>query len=184
MKSSTKGSILINLLISVTLGTILCGCVIHFVFLNLQLFYKLHTKFHSQQERLIARHYIAKDVCNSKSHLMVCPLDLECLALWPQAIIDLVKQKQIKPESNLLLITNSNNYIAYYLRKSVLYTATTVKYALYRDDIIHNAQALVENVDALQVQLTQLDKFTLSIKARIVFSNSSDIGMQCYANIP
>lgn len=184
MKSIAKGSILINLLISVTLGGIICGCVIHFVFLNLQLLYKLHEKFHNQQERLIARHYIAKDVCNKNNYLMVCSVNLECLSLWPQSIADLVKQKQIKPESNLLLIKSNSNIIVYYVRKSVLYTINNPKYALYRDDIIHKAQALVENVDALQVQITQFDTSTVSINARVIFSNSSGIGMQCYANIP
>lgn len=125
----------------------------------MQTYNKIQSKLTQQQEKFIARHLIGKDLfiaalnaTTCKAHTNTCNNNLE--------------KTSIMPFSDILILKTLQHDIIYSLRKSVTpSTKPTIKYALYRDDTIHQPQAIAENVKNLSVQIltTPFNKQTITV---------------------
>lgn len=113
----------------------------------MQTYNKIQIKFNRQQEKLIARQLISKDLFITALSVTACKINLNTCD-------DKLNKANIMPSSDVLILRTLQHDIIYSLRKSVIPNAKQRgKYALYRDDTIHPSQAIVENVKDLRVKI-------------------------------
>ncbi len=164
------------------LGIILTSCALNYMFIVIKIFYKLQHQFTQQNARLIARHFIAMDLCINSNSVSICKAgDKHCSILLPTAINSLISQKSIKPESDIFILNSDQKNILYYIRKSAV-PQNHGKYALYRDDVVHNAVALVENIQDLQVNINNLDLNSVRVTTRVIFDYGKNTEVSCIIN--
>ena len=121
----------------------------------MKIYNKIQTKFIQQQNKLIARQFIGKD-----------------LIIYAQGItVD---------SSNALIMHTKQNNIIYYVRESIIQQfSETTKYALYRDDTITQAHAITENVRALTIQILPLLGNRQFVKITVEFDYNDIMEIAC-----
>jgi hypothetical protein len=151
-----------------------CAAIGH-LYNVMQTYNKIQIKFQRQQEKLIARHLVGKDLFTSALRVSTCTVGTNtCNAKTERA--------GMQPLSDILILHTSQHNIIYYLHKSIASNPKSIiKYALYRDNTIHQPQAIVENVQSLKVKILTsllqrqtivvtiqfLDNYTLEIKCTL-----------------
>lgn len=144
---------------------------------------KIQAKFTTQNAKLITKHFVSIDLHTAMFGVYTCKaIKDSCNNLITLEIAQLIKNKTIKPLSDLLIIHTVQEQIVYYLRRSVVPNTPQNVYALYRDNIKLNAQALVENITDLNVELTQLDATQQTALITIYFSNTTPLEIECGIN--
>ncbi len=175
-----SGYTLLESLIAALLSLVICSCTLHYTSILLQTYVKLSQKFKLQHSKLVARHYIRYDLQHFALSVDFCSTQNgACDRLGARSIQQQIASKQIKPLSDLLIIHGIAGDIVYYMRKSVVPSADKVPtYALYRDDIVHNAQALVEDLDNFTVEIRDLDLKTYEVIAHVLLKKSSPFAIK------
>lgn len=173
--------ILVESLLATILGVIICIGAIHYMFMLLKTYATVQQKFKIQHAKLIARHYIRADLQQFAAGASICNAQqAQCDHLVSPSIQQQIRTKHIKPLSALLVIHSASGDIVYYVRKSVLPTQGNLpKYALYRDDIVHNALALVEEIDNLTVEIRNINLTTYEVTANVFFKQSTPLAIKC-----
>lgn len=168
-------------LVSTAIGLITCSCAIQFFHMVIKNNNKIQLNFSHQNTRLMVRHFIGQDLYTITKSIHTCKVGSEiCNHLITTSINNLILQQQIKPTSSLLILHTSSDDIVYYLRRSTLNTQLKQNnYALYRDDIAHNALALAENVQNLSVQVINIDQYNYKTIVTILFTNSKTVEIEC-----
>ncbi len=132
---------LLGIIINAAISTLLCACATQQMLSVLKACYQAHKLISVQQTKAIARYYLISEGSTADRAVRPCKYSgYECIG-------------------EALILNRFGTQIAYYLRESVLSDKAQVKYALYRDDLTHNAQALVEHVLTWQLTPDQLTVF-------------------------
>lgn len=190
MLTKQMGFTLIETLVSAVIGVMLCILCLHLLFSIMPTYYKIQHKFKVINRKLVASHYIRRDILDSQGIATCSAKDEDCSHLVSNDILSLISNGSIKPHTNVLVIYNLYGKIVYYLRKSAIpntsvefrtksNTSTTQHYALYKDDIIHNAQALIEEIVDFQVQFIAVDTATYKILIKLVFTDAPTLEIIC-----
>lgn len=138
---------------------------------TIQTYNKIQKKFEHQQERLITRHLIAKD-------LFITTLSASTCRVGTNTCSDKLERDNMMMLSDVLILHTPQHDIIYSLRKSAIPSSDTIiKYALYRDDTIHQSQAIVENIRDLKVQILTLEQQIITIT--IEFSDNHILNITC-----
>jgi hypothetical protein len=163
---------LINTLISAVLGLIVYGAAIGHLCNVMHTYNKIQIKFARQQEKLIARQSIGKD-------LFMATLNATTCKVGTNTCTDKLETTNMLPLSDILILHTLQNDIIYSLRKSVISTKTTTKYALYRDDTQHLPQAIVENIKSLRVQIAALPLNKQKVTINVEFYDNYILEITC-----
>ncbi len=170
------GYSLISMLISTTVGLILCACALHFLYLVTNAYVKIQQIFTIQHAQLITRHYIKQDLHANPISVAKCTPQLEyCSNRLP---LDL-----IKPYADILIIQNAQGYVYYYLRQSAIPGKNSTHFTLYRDDIASDAVALVEDVKNLTITINRVDKYYYNVNVMVelthVLKQTAQVKVSC-----
>lgn len=170
------GFTLFSTIISSTLTMLSLSIALHSLFLTINTYNKIQKKFAIQQASLVARQMLATDIYDS-ININYCNANLNTCKNLPSTILDLITRKQIKPNSDILILQDNakRNTLLYYLRKSVL---STSHYALYRDEIVHNSVALAEDIEDFKINAMSLDSFKI-ISVGLNFINNHKMDFAC-----
>jgi hypothetical protein len=172
------GYSLLATLVSSTIGMIACATALHFLYFTVNTYNKVQQKFVAQQNRLMARQLLGSDLLIPNSLATVCKARVDdCKQLTP-SIQGLIEQRQIKPLSDVLVLQTQQDRIVYYLRKSNL-KQQPANYALYRDDIIHNAVAIAENLQNFKVQIASTLAGQQQLGIELTFINNRQMRFTC-----
>ena len=170
---NNAGFTLFSTIISSTLTMLSLSIALHSLFLTINTYNKIQTKFVIQHAILAARQMLATDIYDS-INITYCNTNLNTCKNLPSTILDLIARKQIKPNSDILILQDKSkrNTLLYYLRKSVL---STSHYALYRDEIVHNSIAIAENIEDFKIKIINLDGFkTITIDLNFINNHKMD----------
>jgi hypothetical protein len=178
------GYSLLTTLVSSTIGMLLCGTAVHFMYLTINTYNKIQQKFVVQHTSLMARQLLGTDLLTTNSSVSCCKVGLElCSHLITPAIQALIEQGKIKPWSDLLILQTTNSSIIYYLRKSTLQDRAsrghTPRFALYRDDIEHNAIAIAEELQNFEVQIATTTAREQQVSIAMRFINNKVTKFTC-----
>lgn len=174
------GYSLLSILICNTIGMLLCGTALHFLYLTINTYNKIQKKFTTQNAYLMARHILGVDLITEAKSVNTCIAYRDmCSHLVTPSIQDLISQHKIKEMSDLLIIQTKNDKIIYYLRKSTLRNVTTTSYALYRDDIVHNSIAIAEDVQNFKVNVGNHTPQQRKVRIYLEFNNNKGTEFSC-----
>lgn len=122
----------------------------------------IQNKLEHQQDKLITRYFLGRDLFTAAQKA------------------DKHERQNLVPDSDILILHTMQHTLTYYLHKSTIQNSSRrTKYALYRDDSIHQAQAIVENIKALRVQILPLAFNRQSVKIIIAFDNNDILEITC-----
>lgn len=164
---------LINTLINTVLGIIVyCSAIGHLCNV-IQAYNNIQRKLECQQEKLITRHLIAKD-------LFMTTLNVSTCKVGTNTCNGGVERENMMPLSDVLILHTLHHDIIYSLRKSAIHhSKQIIKYALYRDDTMHQSQAVVENIKSLTVQIATLAPKQQIITIAVGFSDNYILNITC-----
>ncbi len=164
---------MINILISAALGSIVYLSAIGHLYTIMKASYKIQNKFERQQEKLIAREFIGKDLFTLAVSARTCKANTNTCD-------QKLERMSIQSLSHILTLTTLQGDIIYSLRKSAIPNQNKINaYALYRDDGIYKPQAIVENVTALRVQIIEKPFQQQDIKIVVEFSDNRILEIAC-----
>lgn len=166
-----RAYILLEVLIANTLNITIFAISLFFLLIITRVSMQLQQQFKIKHAKAITQYYLRKDLFNNKS-INSCQDPMSCIQYQ-----NLTGVRSLKPGSDILLITTDNGSIMYYLRTSIV---SSFKYALYRDDNLHNATALVEDILDLKLQILHKDN-GYSYNIAILFADGF-LELQCYNN--
>lgn len=173
-----QASSILELLLSLAIGILICGYVLHNHILIIKTYYKMHHQFKIQHNKLIARHYIGTDLATSPKAPVTYLSDSSlCRQILPH-----LNRRQLKVATSILqLTTKQGHLVLYYLRKSIINTRQKEPiYALYRDDSTHNAVAIAENVRDLDIKIFSVTPTKQAIKITLLFALEEKLNITWY----
>lgn len=145
---------------------LICSFCVHFLGVVLRAKVKVQEKFAQQHAKLVANHYIRSDLYAAQGFSICLVPKSDCKHSLNSTILQLINSGNIKPNTHVLTLHMPHGEVYYYVRKSVV---PGKQYALYRDDSRHNAQALVEELQDLQVEI-QTHPHSFTVKVAVTFS--------------
>lgn len=166
---------LIETMIAMLVAICVLQAAISCLQMTLRCYLIMSKTFKLQHNQAIIRHYMQADLHNDGVTIAVCARDGGSCSL---AMAQIIQRHAKAATSNILVIVAPNQTVLYYLRKSVLSKPGGKKFALYRDDIVYNAQALVEDLQNFQVDIVEKDAFFWMMRAQFTFAYKS-LEMQC-----
>ncbi len=169
-----------TLLVSL-LGSIICITAVDYLMQIAKVYAEVQSKMCVHNSRLIARHYLHTDLAKADFGVKICAEDMQaCAEELPESILRLIDQQSIKESSAVLVIYQQQQRIIYYLRKSIIPCVNKDGcYALYRDDGVQQASALVENMQTFAVQIEWLHVAAYRIKLSLAFDDRSILEITC-----
>lgn len=159
-----KSFSLVEMAVTNTIALIICATSITYLLTFAKVYNKIQQRMSHQSAKLIIRHYIKQDL-QSANKVIIGNIDAISMGNdLTVSISKLLQKGSLQKDSDILVIYSETNII-YYVRKSILPTVNNKpKYAIYRDNIIHNAQAIIEDIVYLKVHIVDKDSILVIIK--------------------
>lgn len=170
-----KSFSLVEMTVTNTIALIICATSITYLLTFAKVYNKIQQRISYQSAKLITRYYIKQDI-QSANKVIIGNIDAISMENYLTVSISKLLQKgSLQKDSDVLVIYSENNII-YYVRKSILSSVNNKpKYAIYRDNIIHNAQAIVEDILYLKAHIVDKDTILVIIK----FANLEVMKISC-----
>lgn len=153
---------LLGMLLSTAIGMLLCIAAFHYLMTLCSAYYKLQQRFQDKHAWLVARHFIGTDLYQHAIGATTCAITPDICEEFKVAVM---------PASDVLVLQTATGRILYYARKSVIPDPTLKKYALYRDDLEHKSQAIVEDIKNFTVNIRTINEVNYNVIILTQISN-------------